>query len=360
MIIGIDGNEANVPNRVGVSVYTYEMLSFFQKKSNEAQRFIVYLRKDPSADLPEETPYFSYRVVKPDFIWSQMSLPVDLFMNKKTDVFFSPAHYAPRVSPVPTVVTIHDLAYKYFPKEFLSSDLYKLNKWTEYSVKKARRVICVSNHTKKDLINFYPQVKDKTTVVLNGFREKKLETKKLELRTKTPYILFVGTIQPRKNISTLIEAFEKFVETRPNYELKIVGKKGWLYDETLDRIKYSSARNQINYLGFVNDTELESLYVNAYVTVLPSLYEGFGLPVLEALSHGSPVIASNTSSLPEVGGDAVLYCNPDDSKTIVEALEKLQDPKLRKSLLMKSNKQISKFSWEKCAEETLKIIKSAI
>ena len=237
MIIGIDGNEANVPNRVGVSVYTYEMLSFFQKKSNEAQRFIVYIRKDPSADLPEETPYFSYRVVKPDFIWSQMSLPVDLFMNKKPDVFFSPAHYAPRVSPVPTVVTIHDLAYKYFPKEFLSSDLYKLNKWTEYSVKKARRVICVSNHTKKDLVNFYPQIKDKTAVVLNGFREKKLETKKLELRSRTPYILFVGTIQPRKNISTLIEAFEKFVETRPNYELKIVGKKGWLYDETLDRIK---------------------------------------------------------------------------------------------------------------------------
>lgn len=360
MIIGIDGNEANVPNRVGVSVYTYELLSFFQKKSNEALRFIIYLRKDPATDLPEETPYFSYRLVKPDFIWSQMSLPVDLFMNMKPDVFFSPAHYAPRVSPVPTVVTIHDLAYKYFPNEFLSSDLYKLNKWTEYSVKKASQVICVSNHTKKDLISFYPQVEGKTTVVLNGFREKKLDTKKLELKTSTPYILFVGTIQPRKNVSTLIEAFEKFVETRPNYELKIVGKKGWLYDETLDSIKTSSARNQIKYLGFVNDSELESLYGNAYATVLPSFYEGFGLPVLEAMSHGSPVIASNTSSLPEVGGDAVLYCNPDDSNTIVDALEKLQDPKLRKSLLMKSNKQISKFSWEKSAEETLKIIKSAI
>lgn len=336
------------------------MLSFFQKNSNQSQQFIVYLRKTPLIDLPKETAFFRYQVVKPDFIWSQMSLPIHLFTNTKPNVFFSPAHYAPRVSPVPTVVTIHDLSYKFFPNEFLSGDLYKLNKWTEYSVKKASRVICVSNHTKTDLLKFYPEATNKTSVVLNGFRSpKKLQVAGYKLQSSHPYILFVGTIQPRKNITTLIEAFEKFVETRPNYKLKIVGKKGWLYTETLNRIESSPVSKQIEYLGFVKDNVLETLYKNAYATVLPSLYEGFGLPVLEAMSHGSPVIASNTSSLPEVGGEAVLYCNPDDPKTITEAFEELQDTKLRASLLLKAKKQLKKFSWDNCAEETLTVIAAA-
>ncbi len=364
MIIGVDGNEANVTNRVGVSTYTFEMLKYFQISSTEAQGFVVYLRKPPLLDLPKETAFFRYRVVKPDFIWSQMSLPIHLFTNRKPDVFFSPAHYAPRVSPAPTVVTIHDLAYKFFPNEFLSGDLYKLNKWTGYSVKKASKVICVSEHTREDLLKLYPEVSNKTSVVLNGYRSDKsirsVKSIKSVANANTPYILFVGTIQPRKNITTLIEAFEKFVETHPDFELKIVGKKGWLYTETLNRIESSSVSKQIKYLGFVSESELVALYKNAYATVLPSLYEGFGLPVLEAMSQGSLVIASNTSSLPEVGGDAVLYCNPDDSKTITDALEKLQDSKLRTTLLLKAENQLKKFSWDKCAEETLNVIKSAI
>lgn len=360
MIIGVDGNEANVPNRVGVSVYTFEMLKYFQMSSDESQKFVVYLKSNPLPDLPKENASFRYQVVRPDFIWSQMSLPVHLFMNKKPDVFFSPAHYAPRVSPVPTVVTIHDLAYKFFPNEFLSKDLYKLNNWTEYSVKKAAQVICVSEHTKKDLISFYPEVESKTTVVLNGFRSsKKLKVAGYRVQDKRPYILFVGTIQPRKNITTLIEAFDKFVVTHPNFELKIVGKKGWLYTETLKRIEASPAINQIKYFGFVEDLELEKLYENAYATVLPSLYEGFGLPILEAMSHGSPVIASNSSSIPEIGGDAILYCDPDDSKTVVDALEQLMDIKLRKSLQLKANEQLKKFSWDKCAKQTLAVIASS-
>jgi len=375
--IGVDGNEANVPNRVGVSVYTYEMLKYFESVSKATHQFVVYLRKPAMPELPKETAFFRYQVVKPDFIWSQISLPVHLFMNRKPDAFFSPAHYAPRVSPIPTIVTIHDLAYKFFPNEFLSSDLYKLNKWTEYSVKKATKVICVSNHTQTDLLKLYPEATSKTTVVLNGYRKRSRRSIKsvksptspaaggirgagIKSNSNIPYILFVGTIQPRKNITTLIEAFESFVESHPNYELKIAGKKGWLYTETLKRIESSPASKQIKYLGFVDNEQLETLYSNAYITVLPSLYEGFGLPVLEAMSYGSPVITSDSSSLPEVGGDAVLYCNPDDSKTITVALEKLQDSKLRKSLQLKAEKQLKKFSWEKCAEETLNVIKSAV
>jgi len=362
MIIGVDGNEANVPHRVGVSVYTFELLKYFQKNADEKQGFIIYLRQTPLVDLPKETPHFSYRVVKPDFMWSQLSLPLDLYLGKRPDVFFSPAHYSPRISPVPTVVTIHDLAYKFFPEEFLAGDLYKLNKWTEYSVKKASKVICVSNHTKKDLLKLYPAVANKTTVVLNGYRSQMSVKSIRSIKSEVikPYILFVGTIQPRKNITTLIDAFEEFSKLHDNIELKIVGKKGWKYADTMRKIESSPATDKIKYLGFVGDEELSALYGSAYATVLPSFYEGFGLPVLEAMSHGSPVIVSDKSSLPEVTGDAALLCDPNDSGSIVKSLERLQDDSLRASLIKQSKTQLKQFSWKKCGEETLKVIKSAI
>lgn len=360
MIIGIDGNEANVANRVGVSTYTYELLHYFCSVANENQQFVVYLRNTPSNDLPKESEYFTYQIVKPNFMWSQFSLPFQLYTGKKPNVFFSPAHYAPRFCPSPTVVTIHDLAYKLFPNEFLKGDLYKLTKWTEYSIRKASKVICVSKHTKKDLVRFYPYVDTKTAVVYNGFRTSKLKTKNLELRNRKPYILYVGTIQPRKNVVTLINAFEVFSQSHPEYELKIVGKQGWLFKDTMEKIESSPVKSKITYLGFVDDSTLPHLYKNAFATVLPSLYEGFGLPVLEAMSLGSPVIASNNSSLPEIAGDAALLCDPHDPQSIVTSLERLQDKKLRADLIKESQKQIALFSWEKCGAETLAVIRSAV
>lgn len=360
MIIGIDGNEANVANRVGVSTYTYELLQYFHSVANVDQQFVIYLRNSPSKDLPEKSEYFNYKIVKPEFMWSQLALPLQLYTGKKPDIFFSPAHYAPRFCPVPTVVTIHDLAYKLFPYEFLRADLYKLTKWTEYSIRNASKVICVSKHTKKDLVRFYPYVDLKTEVVYNGFRSdihKRLSSKN---KNDNPYILFVGTIQPRKNVVSLIKAFEIFSQSHPEYELKIVGKQGWLFKDTMNKIETSPLKNKIVYLGFVEDSILADLYKNAYVTVLPSLYEGFGLPVLEALSHGSMVIASNNSSLPEVTGNSALLCDPNDPQSIVDSLERLQDKKLRADLSKESLKQLKLFSWEKCGAETLAVIRSAV
>lgn len=359
MIIGIDGNEANVANRVGVSTYTYELLQYFHSVANIDQQFVIYLRNLPSNDLPEKSEYFTYKIVKPDFMWSQLALPLQLYSEKKPDVFFSPAHYAPRFCPVPTVVTIHDLAYKLFPQEFLKADLYKLTKWTEYSIRKASKVICVSKHTKKDLVRFYPYVDLKTEVVYNGFRSRKLKTKN-DLRNRNPYILFVGTIQPRKNVVSLIKAFEVFSQSHPEYELKIVGKQGWLFKDTMNKIESSPIKDKIVYLGFVDDAALANLYKNAYATVLPSFYEGFGLPVLEALSHGSSVIASNNSSLPEVTGNAALLCDPNDPQSIVNSLERLQDKKLRADLMKESLRQLKLFSWEKCGAETLAVLRSVV
>jgi len=148
MLIAIDGNEANIKEKVGVSVYALKLLEYFKKKTNNDLRFIIFLKNKPGCDLPCENRYFRYEVVSGNFFWSQFFLPLHLlqknFRQNKIDVFFSPAHYSPRFCLAPTVVTIHDLSYFYYPEEFLKNDLYKLKNWTKYSVLQAKKIIAVS------------------------------------------------------------------------------------------------------------------------------------------------------------------------------------------------------------------------
>ena len=172
MIIGIDGNEANVLHKVGVSVYTINLLKYFHAQASEELQFVIYLRKPPQADLPQATDYFSYQIVWGPILWSQVFLPLHLWINKlmgkKLQVFFSPAHYIPRFCPFPTVVTVHDLSYLYFPHEFLKKDLYQLKNWTEYALKKSAQIIAVSKTTKKDIVHEYSIPERKIEVVYNG------------------------------------------------------------------------------------------------------------------------------------------------------------------------------------------------
>src|SRR3990167_10636662 len=141
--IGIDGNEANVYKKVGVSVYTQNLMTYFQRKSNKTLNFDIYLRNNPIKTMPPKNKYFNYKIVKGLFLWSQLFLPLNLIFNNKNDVFFSPAHYIPRFSTIPIVVTIHDLSFHYYPNDFLKRDLFKLKNWTKYSVKNAKKIIAV-------------------------------------------------------------------------------------------------------------------------------------------------------------------------------------------------------------------------
>jgi glycosyltransferase involved in cell wall biosynthesis len=172
------------------------------------------------------------------------------------------------------------------------------------------------------------------------------------------YVLFVGTLQPRKNIARLIEAFSRI---KDNTQLVVVGKKGWLYEEILEAPKKFGVQDRVKFLDFVPDEDLPLFYQNALCFVLPSLYEGFGLPVLEAMKYGCPVITSNVSSLPEAGGDAALYFNPEDISDIAANLRlMITKPQLRKELIKKGFEQIKKFSWEKTARETLKTLMEVV
>lgn len=361
MVIGIDGNEANVTQKVGVSVYTLNLLTYFKTKASSLLRFKIFLKEKPLSHLPNESKYFTYETVAGKFFWTQIFLPLRL-LKKDLDVFFSPAHYGPRFCPVPLVVTIHDLSYIYYPQEFLKKDLYQLKNWTNYTVKKAKKIIAVSQSTKNDLIKIYKIPSEKIKVIYNGFNQYQ-GIKASSFKEKTlnnPYILYIGTLQPRKNLVNLIRAFYKFNQIYPEFKLIIAGKKGWLYQKIFDEVESLGIEDKVFFTDYVTDHQLVYLYQNAFCLVMPSFYEGFGLPLLEAMNFACPVLASFSSSLPEVGGDACLYFDPQNINDLTEKLMKLKNnPQLKKELIKKGKQRIKLFSWKKCGQETLKILKEA-
>ncbi len=355
MLIGIDGNEANVKNRVGIGEYAYELLLQFKKQKNPNIKFLIYLKDKPLLDMPEGDEGWKYKVIGPKKMWTQFALPLSLILGKeKPDVFFTPSHYAPRFAFLKTAISIMDLSYIHFPGLFRKEDLYQLTNWTKYSAKNAKLVFTISKSSKDDIIREYNLDSKRVVVTYPGIRQiksmKNTDLKKFNITKK--YILFVGTLQPRKNISRLIEAFSKI--EKKDIDLVIVGKKGWLYEQILATPKKLDIEKRVKFLDFVTNEDLPSLYRNAQVFVLPSLYEGFGLPVLEAMKYGCPVITSNISSLPEAGGDAAVYVNPEDVNDITEKINKvLRDESLRKEMIKKGENQVKKFSWEKTAKQTL-------
>ncbi len=360
MIIGIDGNEANVKHKVGVSVYTIQMLNYFHSQASAQTQFIVYLRAKPQDELPKQTSFFTYKVVWGPLMWSQLFLPLSLWVSKlqgiKLHVFFSPAHYIPRNCPVKTVVTLHDLSYLYFPDEFLKKDLYQLKNWTEYAVQKSVKIIAVSKTTKKDIMHEYSIPERKIEVIYNGYENGFSQP---NILPPTPYFLSIGTIQPRKNLSLLIRAFATFHSNHPEYKLIIAGKKGWLYEKIFDEVKQHHLNDAVQFPGYVSDTEKSALYSGAKAYILPSLYEGFGIPLLEAMAHSCPVISSFSSSLPEVGGEACLYFDPTRSEDLVEKMECIvNDTVLAKKLVNAGRKRIEAFSWEKAGRETLELLQT--
>lgn len=361
MIIGIDGNEANIEKKVGISEYAFELLREFKNLKSQFSnlKFSIYLKDPPRKELPKTDENWGYKIVGPKKFWTQIGLPFNLYFNKpRPDVFFSPTHYAPRFCPVPTVVSVMDLSYIFYPEMFNKKDLYQLKSWTQYSVEKAKKVLTISNASRNDIIKQYKLDQKKVVVTHLGLKPTEGKNdmgvdKKYGIDGE--YILFVGTLQPRKNIIRLIEAFSKLNEKK--IELVIAGKKGWMFDEILETPEKLGIKDKVKFLEFVPNEDLPSLYSKALCFVLPSLYEGFGLPVLEAMANKCPVITSNVSSLPEAGGDAALYVDPENVGDIVAKMEKvISDGKLREQMIKKGLEQVKKFSWEKTAKETLSVL----
>ena len=320
--IAIDGNEANTPSRVGSNVYAFKILEalYSLTKKRTDLCITIVLANEPNADLPSERNNWHYRVVTPVTFWTQWALPIHLFLHKNTyDVFFTPGHYAPRFCPIPYVSSVMDTAYLSYPEQFKKTDTLKLTNWTEYSVKAAKKVIAISEFTKKCVINSYQREAEDVIVaypgttitkhkISNYFRKKTLR----KFKIKKPFILFVGTLQPRKNITTLIEAYETFTRlvasrslpdknqkptSKQTPQLVLAGKIGWLAEPIIERMHSSPLKKYIIQTGFISDKEKQVLYEGAFTSTLMGLFEGFGIPPLESLYYGTPVVVSTTTSL---------------------------------------------------------------
>jgi glycosyltransferase involved in cell wall biosynthesis len=299
-------------------------------------------------------------------LWEQIILPIKAKKNN-IDILHCPAHVLPLFYSQKTVLTIHDLAFKLFPKAFKWQNRFYLNFIVPLSIKKADRIIAVSKNTKKDIIEEYNIDSNKIKVIYNGVNEKYREIRdeiiinKVKEKYKLPkkFILYLGTLEPRKNIKRLIKAFNKVKKS--DTKLVIAGGKGWLYDDIFELVKTLNLENEIIFTGYVDEEDIVPLYNAATVFVYPSLYEGFGLPPLEAMACGTPVITSNVSSLPEVVGEAAITIDPYNIEDISSAIRKvLNSEKLKENLSKKGIQQSKKFSWKKTTEETLNLYREII
>ncbi|MBC7235348.1 MAG: glycosyltransferase family 4 protein, partial [Chloroflexi bacterium] len=298
-------------------------------------------------------------------LWQRLRLPIAIeWITGPLDLFHSPDFSLPPVCRAKTVLTVHDLSFMRCPGCFPAPLLAYLMRAVPRSVRRANMVLADSQSTRDDLMELLLVPQERVAVLYPGvephFSAQKSAQDDLILARygiRWPYILGLGTLQPRKNFVRLIEAFGRLRQERPvPHRLVIGGERGWLYqeiDETIARLKLN---NRVHLIGFVADEDLPALYRGAAVLAFPSLYEGFGLPVLEAMACGTPVVTSTTSSLPEVAGEAALLVPPKDVEALADALWRLlDDGALRNDLRAKGFEQAKRFTWERAAKALLGI-----
>lgn len=368
MKIAININELTLKQTTGVKVYTREIVKALGK-IDEKNKYSLYCN---AKKLPEEYSFLNYsnfelKKLKSNYpFWTYTKLAQTL-KRDKPDVLFMPIQSVPFLNKpknIKIVTTVHDLAFMIFPNHFTTKDKFLLKLHTKRAVEMSDKIIVPSKATKNDIIKFYNIKEDKIKVVYHGVNNDfKLHISKFE--TDNPYLLFVGQIQPRKNIIRLIEAFEIIKNRRdkslPCLKLAIIGGKGWMSGKILERAKKSKFAKDIALRGKISDDDLAKVYQNASIFILPSLYEGFGLPVLEAMSYGIPCIVSNNSSLVEIVDDHALLVDAYSSDDIAHKIGMLLNNEfLRKDFSERSLKNIKRFSWEKSAKQTLEVFENVI
>lgn len=362
MNIGYDGSRINVSQRTGTENYSYQILKHLLQ-IDQQNNYMVYSRSKLS-DQSLEAGNVTNKVINMRRLWTQAGLAYEVIRHKP-DVLFIPAHTLPVFRPLnlKTVVTIHDLGAEYLPQYHQFPAKLYLNRSTEYAAKYATHLIAVSEYTKKDLISKMGVDSDRISVVYEGVDQTELLPKsdqdiqaiKLKYNIHQDYILFVGTIQPRKNLVNLIEAYAKLLPQ--NVQLVIAGGKGWMSDDIYAAPARLKIEDKVTFLGYIDEEDKAALYSGASATALISHFEGFGLPIVESMACGTPVIASDASSLPEVVGEAGILVPPNDVDAISSGLnEILTNHKLRQSLIESGFDQASKFNWSDAASQTLRVI----
>ncbi len=364
MLIGIDASRATVPQRTGTENYSLFLIRALLRLDRR-NRYRLYFNAAPASDLFPSADNLELRCMPFPRLWTHLRLSREM-ATRPPDVLFVPAHVLPIVHPRRSVVTVHDLGYLYYPQAHTRWARAYLRWSTCYNARSAAHIIADSRATQRDLLQHCQAAPQRVSVVYPGcdsdvHRHSAAEAAAIleRYRIPSPYVIFVGTLQPRKNIGGLLDAFAQVATGSSAAHLAIVGKQGWLYERLYAQVRRLGLEGRVHFTGYVPQEDLDVLLQGAQVFVLPSLYEGFGLPVLEAMASGTPVICSNVSSLPEVAGDAAILVDPQDTAQLAQALERvLDDAGLRSDLAQRGLRQAKRFAWEECARQTLEILEA--
>ncbi len=369
MVIGFDGSRAFVPSRTGTENYSFQLLLNLAK-IDKVNNYIVYTR---SSEIPLNWPKnFQFKHIKWSRLWTQGGLALQTFIDNM-DILFVPAHTLPLIRKygLKTIITVHDLGSEYLPLMHQVKQRFYLSLMQNYQLKTATKIIAVSKATREDLVKKMGIDPKKISVVYEGYDREKFKPKAAKFKvnqtikkynlTYHNYFLFVGTVQPRKNLERLIKAFKQFLANGDGFEqLVVVGLKGWMSEGIYNLPKQLGIENRVKFLGYVPDKDLPVLYSSAIALTFPSFFEGFGLPLLEAQASLCPVITSNASSMPEIAGEGAILINPFNIEDITRAMIEVRIKKTRMKLIKAGLKNIKRFSSEKCAAQTLSVFEKLI
>ncbi len=357
MKIGIDASRYGHEQATGVEWYSKHIIDGILDLKGK-DKVVLYSRKKLSVKT---------RVIPGRRLWTLRHLTKAL-KKEKLDVLFVPSHVLPLWLPKRSVITIHDVAFKRFKKAY-SIFQYRYLDWsTKYAVRNTSKIIVPSGATKEDLQSFYGCPAGKIEVIEHGFEEpvvgdfdafeKSDVLKYFGLNKKTKYILFVGRLETKKNLERLVLAFEKFSKKHKDYKLVLAGGRGVGFQKILDAVTKKNLADKVFMPGYVNEDEKATLMKYCKVFAFPSLYEGFGLPILEAFYYEKPVLSSNSSAIMEVAGDAALLVDPLNVSKMAEGLCRLVDePVCARDFVKLGKARLKKFSWKKAAKKTLAVLR---
>lgn len=359
---GLAGNESYITNLI-------EALA----ELDNTNRYTLYVTKDEAVErFRHRWPHVSVRRTLPHTPLVRIPVTLAAELRRRPVDLLHVQYTAPPLTPCAVVATIHDLSFEHLPETFKRRSRMQLRLTVRRTARRASRVIVPSEHTRRDIIETYDVEPERVSVTPlaapESFAPVADEREVLRVRElykiEGDYILTVGSIQPRKNLTRLISAYSALRRARPQAnlpKLALVGKRAWLYDETLRRIENCGLQDLTVLTGYVSESDLPALYTGALCFVYPSYFEGFGLPPLEAMQCGAPVIAGNLTSLPEVVGDAGLLVDPFDEAALAQAIGRMiDDSNLRARLRLKGLERARQFSWRETARLTLQAYQRAI